>query len=166
MRDDVSFGFYVAHFVFRYILRQNTGVGWAVHHTSTLYFSERIKRGKHVYPGDSPGNFIDAKNGIEIGDFTNIGPSVGLISSNHQLIDNSKYSVDDPIRIGAFCWIGMNVIILPAVQLGDFTIVGAGAVVTDSFREGFCVIAGNPAKIVKYLDKDECEQFRKTKYLS
>jgi len=165
LRDDLSIGFYLANFFFKYILRQNAGVPWAVHHSSTVYFSDRIQKGKGVFPGDSPGNFIDARNGIEIGDYTNLGPGVGLISANHDLIDNSKYTAEDPIKIGAFCWIGMNAVVLPAIQLGDFTIVGAGAIVTSSFKEGYCVIAGNPAKIIKQLDKDQCDQFRKTKYL-
>ena len=48
----------------------------------------------------------------------------------------------------------MNTMILTGVELGDNTIVGAGSVVTKSFTDGYCVIAGNPAKIVKKLDKD------------
>ena len=38
------------------------------------------------------------------------------------------------------------------LALGNYTIVGAGAVVTKSFEEGYCVIAGNPAKIIKKLN--------------
>lgn len=34
--------------------------------------------------------------------------------------------------------------------------VGAGAVVTKSFPEGYCVIAGVPAKKIKDLDKKKC----------
>ena len=54
----------------------------------------------------------------------------------------------------------MNSIILPNVTLGDFTIVGAGSVVTKSFPEGYCVIAGNPAKIIKQLDKEKCIPYK------
>ena len=39
----------------------------------------------------------------------------------------------------------MNSVILPGVVLGDRTIVGAGSVVTKSFSQGNCVVAGNPA---------------------
>ncbi|MNL61911.1 putative acetyltransferase [compost metagenome] len=49
--------------------------------------------------------------------------------------------------------------VLPGVQLGEFTIVGAGAVVTKSFTEGYCVIAGNPARVIKSLDKEKCLAF-------
>jgi acetyltransferase-like isoleucine patch superfamily enzyme len=172
LRNDVGIGFYLANGFFKHILRQNVDVPWAVHHTSTILFADRIKRGKAVYPGDSPGNFIDARNGLEIGDFTNIGPNVGIITANHDLVDNSKFSANAPIRIGAFCWIGMGAVLLPAVELGDFTIVGAGAVVTAAsnnetagFKDGYIVIAGNPAKIIRRLDRAQCEAFSKTKHI-
>ncbi|MEP6674562.1 MAG: acyltransferase [Ferruginibacter sp.] len=167
LRKDVGLNFYWAHFFFRHILRQHTDVPWAIHYTSSVYYPKKITRGKNVYPGDSPGNFIDARNGISIGDYTNLGPNVGIVSANHDFVDNTQYNNNgQPISIGSFCWIGMGAVILPEVRLGDFTIVGAGAIVTQSFTEGYCVIAGNPAKIIKQLDKTLCESFRQSKYNS
>ena len=61
----------------------------------------------------------------------------------------SKIVFTSPIKIGRHCWLGAQSVLLPQVVLGDYTIVGAGAVVTKSFEEGYCVIAGNPAKIIK-----------------
>jgi acetyltransferase-like isoleucine patch superfamily enzyme len=145
-------------------LRQNAGTTWAIHHTSTIHFPKNISRGINVYPGDSPGNYIEASNGISIGDYTNIGPNVGIISANHNAIDNTLVEVTSPISIGKFCWIGMNAVILPGVVLGDFTIVGAGAVVSKSFADGYCVLGGAPAQIINYLDKDACNRFSKSKY--
>lgn len=52
-------------------------------------------------------------------------------------------------------WAGMNSVILPGVKLGTRTIVAAGSVVTKSFPEGYCVIAGSPAKIIRHLDKEK-----------
>jgi len=43
-------------------------------------------------------------------------------------------------------WAGMNSVILPRVKLGARTIVAAASVVAKSFPEGYCVIAGSPAK--------------------
>ena len=155
--------FYLADFLFRRILRQNANVTWAVHYTSTVNYPDKIKRGKNVFPGDSPGNFIDATNGILIGDYTNIGPNVGLISTNHNSINNAIMDPASPIKIGRFCWIGMNAVILPGVELGDFTIVGAGAVVTKSFTDGYCVLGGSPASKINDLDKNACIEFSVTK---
>jgi acetyltransferase-like isoleucine patch superfamily enzyme len=112
--------------------------------------------GIETCPGYMPGCYIQAINGVHIGDYTQIAANVGLISSNHDIKDNRKHLPAGPIKIGRYCWIGMNAVILPEVTLGDFTIVGAGTVVTKSFPEGYCVIAGNPARKIKDLSKEEC----------
>ena len=78
-------------------------------------------------------------------------------------MNNDAHVAGDPIVIGRFCWLGMGAVILPGVRLGDFTIVGAGAIVSKSFEEGYCAIGGNPAKIIKYLNKEECDAFARTK---
>jgi len=163
MRREMSVGFYLTDFLFRRILRQNSGVKWAIHHTSTIHSPEKIVRGKGVYPGDSPGVYINAVNGVSIGDYTNVGPNVGIVSSNHDFVNNDVHVAGQPIDIGRFCWMGMGAVILPGVKLADFTIVGAGAIVTKSFPEGYCVIAGNPARIIKYLNKEECDAFARSK---
>lgn len=164
LRKDVGINFYLADFFHRKLLRQNADTSWAIHYTSKVIHPENIKRGINVFPGDSPGNYIEASNGLVIDDYTNIGPNVGIISANHNLVDNSKNDFAPPIHIGKFCWIGMNAVILPGVVLGDFTIVGAGAIVSKSFPDGYCVLGGTPAEIINELDKDACQQFSKTKY--
>lgn len=164
MRKELSIGFYVTDFIFRKILRQNSDTKWAVHHTSTLHAPYNIKRGINVFPGDSPGVYINAFNGIHIGDYTNIGPNVGLISANHNFVNNDIANKAEPIIIGKHCWLGKGATILPEVVLGDFTIVGAGAVVSKSFKDGYCVIAGNPATKIKELNKQECLDFAATKH--
>lgn len=47
--------------------------------------------------------------------------------------------------------IGSNATILP-VAIGSNTLIGAGAVVTKDIKD-FAVVAGNPAKILRYLSK-------------
>ena len=55
--------------------------------------------------------------------------------------------------LGKECWIGSNAVILPGVRLGEHTVVGAGAVVTKSFEEGWCVIGGVPARKIKDIER-------------
>lgn len=164
LRPELSVGFYATDFLFRKLLRQNAGVSWAVHHTSTIHSPEKLTIGKGVFPGDSPGVYINANNGIHVGDFTNLGPHAGLISSNHDFVNNDLTVTAPSLYIGNFCWLGMGAIVLPGVRIGDFTIVGAGAVVTKSFEQGYCVLAGSPARIIKYLNKDDCDQQARQKY--
>ena len=59
-------------------------------------------------------------------------------------------------HIGKECFIGVNAIILPGVTIGNQVIVGAGSVVTKDIQSN-CIVAGNPAKIIK-------ENIKTTKY--
>jgi acetyltransferase-like isoleucine patch superfamily enzyme len=60
--------------------------------------------------------------------------------------DNVKFA---PIKICDKAWIGFNSIILKGVTIGEGAIVGAGSVVTKDVPP-YAVVAGNPAKIIKY----------------
>lgn len=148
----VSFSFWWMNVYAKRILRINADCPWPVHITSTIIHPGRVKFGRGHYPGDSPGNYIQAYNGIEIGDDVNLAPNVGLISANHDPLDNSRHLKAPPIKIGDHSWIGISAVVLPGVELGPYTIVGAGSVVTKSFPEGRCVLAGSPARIVRKID--------------
>jgi acetyltransferase-like isoleucine patch superfamily enzyme len=89
---------------------------------------------------------------IVIGSGTWIAPNVGIITTNHSLDDISKLGEPSTVSIGKHCWLGMNSVILPRVRLGDHCIVGAGSIVTKSYPEGYCVLAGSPAQVIKRLD--------------
>ena len=101
-----------------------------------------------------PGCYIQGAGEVYIGKYIQFAPNVGILSANHDLYDQTKYNVA-PIRIGDYSWIGMNSVITAGVELGPRTIVAAGAVVTKSFPEGFCILAGVPAKKIKDLDKEK-----------
>lgn len=80
--------------------------------------------------------------GIHIGDGTVVAN--GAIILSHDACRRLKADT----YIGKNCLIGVRSIILPGVRIGDSSIVGAGAVVTKDVPNN-CVVAGNPAKIVK-----------------
>lgn len=86
---------------------------------------------------------------IIIGRGTYIAPNVGIITANHDALDPDIHLPGRDVIIGEKCWVGMNSVILPGVVLGDHTVVGAGSVVTHSFPEGYAVIAGVPARVVR-----------------
>lgn len=101
-----------------------------------------------------PGCYIQGAGIVKIGNYVQFGPNVGILSANHDLYDQNKYNYA-PIIIGDYSWLGMNSIVTAGVELGTRTIVAAGAVVTKSFPEGFCILAGVPAKKVKVLDPEK-----------
>lgn len=88
---------------------------------------------------------------IIIGKGTWIAQNVGIITANHDILNPDEHLPGKDVILGKQCWVGMNAVILPGVILGDHTVVGAGAVVTKSFPDGYVVIAGNPAKIIRHL---------------
>ena len=141
------------------ILGFNRKAYWSVHFTSIIGTPKNIYAGVDVSPGYMPGCYIQGMGKVHIGDYTQIATNVGIISSNHDLYDTRSHT-SSTVKIGKYCWIGMNSVILPDVELGDWTVVGAGSVVTKSFSEGYCVIAGNPAKIIRKLDKEKCVPYK------
>ena len=51
--------------------------------------------------------------------------------------------------------IGAGSVILPGITIGSHSMIGAGSVVTKSFTENNIIIAGNPAKIISKIDKEQ-----------
>ena len=85
---------------------------------------------------------------IRIGDGTEIGPYVQILTADHPRDPAARASGREfgrPITIGAQVWIGGGAIILPGVTIGDGATIGAGAIVTRDVPAG-ATVAGNPAR--------------------
>lgn len=136
----------------KFWLKRDKRVFWPTYKDVELTHPDNIHVGINSQVGLRPGNYIQGNGGLYIGSYVAITTNCGIISGNHDVLDHSKH-IDKEVRIEDHCWIGMNSMILPGVHLGPRTVVGAGSVVTKSFPEGYCIIAGNPARKVKELDK-------------
>lgn len=126
---------------------------YPVHSTCTIANKRKIFVGINSSVA-RPGCYLQGAGTIRFGNYVQLAPNVGILSANHDLYDQRKYN-EAPIIIGDYSWIGMNSIVTAGVTLGPRTIVAAGAVVTKSFPEGYCILAGVPAKVVKILDKEK-----------
>lgn len=85
---------------------------------------------------------------VSIGDLTQIGPAVQILTADHPRdpeVRRQGLELGRPIRIGCNVWIGGAAIILPGVTIGDDAIVGSGSVVTRDVAAGATVV-GNPAR--------------------
>lgn len=104
-------------------------------------------------------------NRVEIGAYTQVSQNVIICDNNNHPInpkkriaiaqtpmnDSSrlwKQSLSSPIIIEDNCWIGENSRICKGVHIGNNSIVAANSVVTKNVPAN-CIVAGNPAKIVK-----------------
>ncbi len=102
---------------------------------------------------------------ISIGDNCTIAPGVRLIAHDASTKLFLGYTKVGKINIGENCFIGDSVIVLPSVNIGAGTIIGAGSVVTKDIPPGM-VATGNPAKVIcpvdVYLKKIEKISKKKT----
>ncbi|MBW8481581.1 sugar O-acetyltransferase [Actinomadura parmotrematis] len=90
---------------------------------------------------------------ITIGDRTQIGPNVQLLTPTHPLDPDKRragWESARPITIGANVWLGGGVIVCPGVTIGDDAVIGAGAVVTRDVPPRV-VAAGNPARVLREI---------------
>jgi acetyltransferase-like isoleucine patch superfamily enzyme len=149
------------YFFFQRILGFNRRVPWPVHFTSRIDGARFITIGYNTAPGASIANYIfaSAEAPIHVGSFTVMASNVCVGSFNHDVYNISRYAHKGGIHIGDYCWIGANAVILSGVKLGDHTVVAAGAIVTHSFPLGYCVVAGNPARVIRELDVKRVERF-------
>ena len=56
-----------------------------------------------------------------------------------------------PIHIQRNVWIGFDACVLPGVTIGEGSVVGARAVVASDVP-AYAVVAGNPARVIRYLE--------------
>ena len=81
-----------------------------------------------------------------------IGPEAALLTANHDF-DDLLILKCKPILIKKKAWIGARAVILPGVTVGEGAVVASGAIVTKDVPPR-TVVGGNPAKVIKYLDKE------------
>ena len=115
----------------------------------------RLKTGERVSIGQNAVLFLN--DTIEIGNDTMIAINVVIHTSTHDYRNHPMWleMVDRPVKIGSHVWIGLGAIILPGTIIEDFAVVGAGSVVNGIVPKG-AIVAGNPARIIKYRDMDSC----------
>lgn len=130
------------------ILGINRNTPWPVHFTSIVRSPEKIKKGILCDPGDNIGVYIQAKNGIIMGNNVGISPGCKIISSNHNAYEHSKHDITNPIEIGNNVFIFANSVILPGVKIGNNVTIGAGSVVTKDIPSN-SIAVGNPCKVIK-----------------
>lgn len=143
-------------------------IGEGTHIRGTLLvfsYGGEIKIGGNCYIGDS--SRIWSGESIRIGNNVLISHNVNIVDTNShemhsiersnrytQLIKNGHWKdkgniLTSPIVIEDYAWLSFNVTVLRGVTIGKGAVIAAGSVVTKDVPD-YAVVAGNPAKVIKY----------------
>lgn len=90
-------------------------------------------------------------NLVTIGDNVKFGPNVQVYAATHPINPEERISGKEmayPITIGDNVWIGGSSIILPGVNIGNNSVIGAGSIVTKNIPENV-VAVGNPCRVLR-----------------
>jgi len=116
-------------------------------------YGYNIHIGDNFYAGY---NFVILDNAkVTIGDNCIISPQVGIYTLAYPVNSEKRiagYEYAYPVTIGDNVWIGGGTVINAGVTIGNDVVIIPGSVITSDVPE--CVIAGgNPARIIKQIDK-------------
>lgn len=120
-----------------------------------MWGGKHVHLGKNVYINFNCTLVDDAD--IFIGEGTMIAPNVTIISASHPISPKLRaagYGFNEPVHIGKNVWIASNVTILPGVQIGDNSVIGAGAVVTKDIPANVLAV-GSPARVLREIGEDD-----------
>ena len=103
------------------------------------------------------GDNVTVKSGVQIWDGARIednvfiGPNVTFTNDMYPKSQNKDFECKG-ITLRKGCSIGANTTLLPGIEIGENSLVGAGSVVTKSVPAGE-IWVGNPAKFLKKINE-------------
>ena len=126
------------------------------------FFSSTVTSEVVAYPGGrleigngvfiNYGASLSAHQLVRIGDGCQLGSYACLMDNDyHSVEDREKPSESRPIVLGRNVWLGVRVIVLKGVTIGDNAVIGAGSVVTRDIPAN-CMAAGVPAKVIRTFE--------------
>jgi acetyltransferase-like isoleucine patch superfamily enzyme len=142
------------HLLYRHVFKVELGSKAVIHYGAEIRAPFNLKIGEGSIIGDKA--FLDARNGLTIGNNVNLSSNVSIYTEQHDHRDslfccnsnqNFRVQIDDRV------WLGPNVIVLPKVHIGEGAVVAAGAVVTKNI-EPYGIYAGVPAKKIGERNHD------------
>ena len=130
-----------------------------------LRCAKKITIGSNVRIGENA--CLAARGGIEIGNNVSIAQDVLIWTDNHNyfspgLIPYDSKHIEKPVIIKDNVWICSRAMIVPGVTIEEGAVIGMGAVVASNVP-ACAVVAGNPAKIIKYRDIEKYKELKQKK---
>ena len=119
------------------------GRGSTLHMGAKFYNTFNIEIGEDSIIGE--GVVLDGRDKLIIGNHVDIASEVMIYNAEHDVRDLNFRTVQAPVTIEDYVFIGPRAIILPGVTIKKGAVVGAGAVVTKDVEE-YSIVGGVPAK--------------------
>lgn len=137
--------------------------------TESVHFAHQQGRSSRLVLGEhsaiTKDHHIDCTNLIEIGAFTTIaGYRSQLLTHSIDLQESRQHS--EPIKIGDYCLVGTNVVILGGARLPSYCVLGAKSLLNKAFDEEWCLYAGVPAVKKKVIPRSWRYFNRETGFIS
>lgn len=113
-----------------------------------------LQPGGAIGSGSGLGVNCSVHGPLRIGDNVMMGPEVTILTHTHNIERTDIPMGQQGMRVakvvvGNDVWIGMKVVIMPGVKVGNGAVIGSCAVVTKDVPD-FAVVGGVSAKIIKY----------------
>jgi acetyltransferase-like isoleucine patch superfamily enzyme len=96
---------------------------------------------------------VTAWHKIDFTDRVQMGDGVVFAGRLSNIWTHNRQDVS-PVSIGASCYVGSGVQMVPGSRIGNECIVGLGAVISKPFDAERVLLAGVPARVIKELDED------------
>lgn len=154
----------------------NCKIGYKVALMEDVEIRDNVKIGNYSYCSKGTiiisgqiGSFCSIGYRCQIGMFEHpidqISTSPWIFKENKSILGLNLFTeIHSPPIIGNDVWIGSNSVILQGVVIGDGVIVAAGSIVTKDVPP-YAIVAGIPAKIIKYrFEIDQIEFLKKFKW--
>lgn len=121
------------------------------------HFVEDTNRYPSLIVGDHAAithrHLVDCTDRVEIGEFSTFGGWRSQILTHSIDVGLGRQSAT-PVSIGRYCFVGTSVVILKGSLLPDYSVLGAGSVLTKPMTKPYTLYSGVPAVPVSELDKD------------
>lgn len=140
---------------------EGTQIWHFCHIMATAVIGKNCKIGQNVFVDNNTKvgngvkiqNNVSIYNGVEIEDDVFIGPSVVFtnVINPRSFIERKDEFKATLVKKGAS--LGANSTILCGVTIGEYAMIGAGAVITKNVS-AYSVMAGNPAKEISKVNKE------------
>lgn len=97
-------------------------------------------------------HIVDCTDEVIVGDYSIVGGYRTQILTHSIDLKESRQSCT-PVRIGRYCFVGTNCVLLGGAKLPDYSVLAAHSMLANAYENRYVIYGGVPARAIKELDK-------------